>query len=62
MAAMQHVCVWTAAGESLLLPPTWAFSPLLLLEESEPNRYSRGRGGGFGEQRARQQMERDGEG
>lgn len=25
MAAMHHVCVWTAAGESLLLPPTWVF-------------------------------------
>lgn len=66
MAAMQHVCVWTAAGESLLLPPTWVlfffFPPRLLFEESEPNRYSRGRRGGFGERRARQQMERmDGE-
>lgn len=62
MAAMQHVCVWTAAGESLLLPPTWVFfSPRLLFKESEPNRYSRGRRGGFGERRARQQMERDGE-
>lgn len=34
MAAMQHVCVCTAAGGSLLLP-------LLLLEESEPNHSSR---------------------
>lgn len=38
------------------------FPPRLLFEESEPNRYSRGRRGGFGERRARQQMERmDGE-
>lgn len=60
MAAMQHVCVWTAAGESLPLPPTWVFfPPRLLLEESEPNRYSEGSGGGFGKQQARQQIEMD---
>lgn len=48
------VCVWTAAGESLILPPTWVFffPPLLLLDESEPNRYSRGIGGGSGEFKA----------
>lgn len=61
MAAMQHVCVWTAAGETLLLPPTWIFSPSSSLEESEPNRHSKGRRGGFGEQWVRQQMEMDGE-
>lgn len=30
MAAMQHVCVRTAAGESVLLPPAWLFLPSFL--------------------------------
>lgn len=37
------------------------FSPSSSLEESEPNRHSKSRRGGFGEQWARQQMEMDGE-
>lgn len=42
--------------------PLGVLFPLLLFKESEPNRYSRGRRGGFGEQRERQQMEMDGKG
>ncbi|MEQ2219694.1 hypothetical protein XENOCAPTIV_022068 [Xenoophorus captivus] len=50
MAAMQHVCVWTAAGKGLLFPPTWVVFLLLVpSEEYEPNP-SRGGRAGFGEQ------------
>lgn len=59
-------CSMCVSGQQLgkvyySLPLGFFFSPRLLFEESEPNRYSRGRRGGFGERRARQQMERDGE-
>lgn len=59
MAVMQHVCLsGQQLGKVYYSLPLGFFPPLLLLEESEPNRYSRGRRGGFGERRARQQLER----
>ena len=62
MAAMQHVCLDSSWGQCTT-PSHLVFSSLFaLFEESEPNRYSRGRRGGSGEQCARQQMEMDGEG
>ena len=61
MEAMQHVCVWAAAGESLLHPPTWVFSSSSSLRSLSQTTIGRDRRGSLGEQQARQQIEMDGE-